>query len=72
MREALKDQEMDQIRQSFLRGIDLRCPRCGTGLEVWEEQGPLFLDQVFEEPGFLWLMVECSNGHHGRTVLGHP
>ena len=72
MNEALKDQEMDKIRLAYLRGEELRCSKCGRIMDGWEEEGPLFLDQVFEEPGFMWLKVECSNGHHGRTILGNP
>lgn len=53
MNEALKDQEMDQIRLAYLRREELRCPTCGRIMDGWKEGGPLFLDQFFEEPGLM-------------------
>lgn len=70
MGNLFSDSEMGKLRLEYMRGKTLDCPRCHEIMDAWEENGPLFLNQVPGGPEFQYLVVECTNGHAGRIILG--
>ena len=73
-RNAMENQfsisEMERMSVEYWQGRDLDCPRCHERVDAWAESGPLLLNQVPGGPEFQCLVVECPNGHHGKTLLG--
>ena len=70
MGNLFSESEMENLRSKYMQGNALDCPRCHEIMDAWEENGPLFLNQVPGGPEFQYLVVECTNGHAGRILWG--